>query len=169
MNLRPIYKHVLLTPCPLNADHVGNIVLWSNVESAIGLVAGSLPSLRRLIVSKIKKSSSAGESNNNVYHNSGGHNTPVGLVTFGGTGAVANHKGGGSTRKKTGSSFRNPTDVGHTVATVHASGDGDWRRLHDDSSDKESLRGIRADYTYEVELTQSPTLHSPLGPPKSRQ
>ncbi|KAK6821291.1 hypothetical protein PG990_013314 [Apiospora arundinis] len=144
--------------------HVGNIVLWSNVESAIGLVAGSLPSLRRLILAKVKKSSSA--ESNNMYHN-GGANTPVGLVTFGGTPLTGGGGVGGGRSKK--GTFRNPTDMGHSVATVHASGDGDWRRLRDSSSDKESMQGIRADYTYEVELTQSPALHSPITPPKSRQ
>ncbi|KAK8061690.1 hypothetical protein PG994_008056 [Apiospora phragmitis] len=146
------------TPLDNLPYHVGNIVLWSNVESAIGLVAGSLPSLRRLIMAKVKKPSSQEGASNGYSDNA---HKPVGLVTFGGTGA-----GVGRSKKGT---FRNPTDLGHTVATVHAQGDGDWRRLRDSSSDKESLRGIRADYTYEVELTQSPTLHSPITPPKSLQ
>ncbi|KAK8043383.1 hypothetical protein PG993_005813 [Apiospora rasikravindrae] len=157
--VRTPYIEYYRTPLDNLPYHVGNIVLWSNVESAIGLVAGSLPSLRRLILAKVKKSS-AGESASNGYHHNSA-NTPVGLVTFGGTPLT-----GAGGRKK--STFRNPTDLGHTVATVHAQGDGDWRRLRDSSSDKESLHGIRADYTYEVELTQSPKLHSPITPPESR-
>lgn len=155
--IKSIMRILLICIAPFS-DHVGNIVLWSNIESAIGLVAGSLPSLRRLYMTKIKKSSSQ-EGASSGYNN--GANTPVGLVTFGGT------PGGGNGRKK--STFRNPTDLGHTVATVHAQGDGDWRRLRDSSSDKESMHGIRADYTYEVELTQSPKMHSPITPPKSLQ
>jgi hypothetical protein len=58
--------------------------------------------------------------------------------------------------------FRNPTDTGLSFATVHAK--GDWERLQDGDSDKgnllednaESKRGIRADYTYSVELSQDP-------------
>lgn len=64
---------------------MGNIVLWSNVESAIGLIAGSLPSLRRLILAHAKKASSSTGESNKVHHHSGDANTPVGLVTFGGT------------------------------------------------------------------------------------
>ncbi|KAK7985729.1 hypothetical protein PG996_005034 [Apiospora saccharicola] len=158
--IRTPYIEYYRTPTDNLPYHVGNIVLWSNVESAIGLVAGSLPSLRRLIAAKVKKSHSQ-EGASNGFNN--GSSTPVGLVTFGGTPLT----GGANGRKK--STFRNPTDLGHTVATVHAQGDGDWRRLRDSSSDKESMHGIRADYTYEVELTQSPTLHSPITPTKSRQ
>ncbi|KAK8074506.1 hypothetical protein PG997_009169 [Apiospora hydei] len=157
--IRTPYIEFYRTPLDDLPYHVGNIVLWSNVESAIGLVAGSLPSLRRLILAKVKKSSSQESASNGYSH---GANTPVGLVTFGGTPLT-----GAGGRKK--SAFRNPTDLGNTVTTVHAQGDGDWRRLRDSSSDKESLHGIRADYTYEVELTQSPRMHSPITPPKSRE
>ncbi|KAK7962882.1 uncharacterized protein PG986_003707 [Apiospora aurea] len=142
--IRTPYIAFYRTPLDNLPYHVGNIVLWSNVESAIGLVAGSLPSLRRLILAKVKKSSSQEAASNG--HNNGA-STPVGLK----------------------SAFRNPADLGNTVTTVHAQGDGDWRRLRDSSSDKESLHGIRADYTYEVELTQSPRMHSPITPPKSRE
>jgi hypothetical protein len=58
--------------------------------------------------------------------------------------------------------FRNPTDTGLSFATVHAKG-GDWERLQDGDSDKGNLLDqtndgtrIRADYTYSVELSQSP-------------
>lgn len=34
------------------ADHAANITIWSNVETAVGLIAGSLPALRQLIVSR---------------------------------------------------------------------------------------------------------------------
>ncbi|KAK8008177.1 hypothetical protein PG991_010728 [Apiospora marii] len=157
--IRTPYIEYYRTPLDNLPYHVGNIVLWSNIESAIGLVAGSLPSLRRLIMAKVKKSSSQ-EGASSGYNN--GASTPVGLVTFGGT------PGGGINGRKK-STFRNPTDLGHTIATVHAQGDGDWRRLRDSSSDKESMHGIRADYTYEVELTQSPKMHSPITPTKSLQ
>lgn len=83
------------------------------------------------------------------------------LVTFGSTPI---NRGPGS---KSRGMFRNPTDTGLSFATVHAKQKGgDWERLQDGDSDKGNLleenvspngnRGIRADYTYSVELTQSP-------------
>lgn len=100
-------------------------------------MAGSLPSLRRLVLSHVKKTST----------NTSGMNTvPLGLVTFGGSTPT----GGRRSRNR---NFRNPTDGGVSVATVHARGDGDWRRLGDDSDRDGSLKGIRADYTYQVEMS----------------
>ncbi|KAH6646008.1 hypothetical protein BKA67DRAFT_541001 [Truncatella angustata] len=117
--------------------HVGKIVLYSNIESAIGLIAGSLPSLRRLIVTKVIKSSGKDST----------LNPPLGLVTFGGS---AQATSGGRSRART---FKSNTENGVSIAAVHAHGNGDWRRLGDDSDKEESLRGIRAEYTYEVEMS----------------
>lgn len=117
--------------------HVGYIVLWSNVESAIGLIAGSLPSLRRLIVTHVKKSSGKDSTLNPQ---------PLGLVTFGSVPLT-----GGRSRNRT---FKSNTEGGVSVATVHAHGDGDWKRLRDDSDMEGSLGGIRAEYSYEVEMSR---------------
>jgi len=64
-----------------------------------------------------------------------------------------------SGRKGGNRSYRNPTDLGISMATVQSRGDGDWSRLQDESFDKEdveNLKGIRADYTYEVDLSPTP-------------
>ncbi|KAF5605651.1 integral membrane protein PTH11 [Fusarium pseudocircinatum] len=42
--------------------NVGNIVLWSTLESGIGIIAGSLPSLRKLVSSRFHFDSSTGSS-----------------------------------------------------------------------------------------------------------
>ncbi|EXL64396.1 hypothetical protein FOPG_19339 [Fusarium oxysporum f. sp. conglutinans race 2 54008] len=42
--------------------NVGHIILWSTVESGIGIVAGSLPSLRKLVSSRFHFNSSMGSS-----------------------------------------------------------------------------------------------------------
>ncbi|KAI1103719.1 hypothetical protein F4804DRAFT_218659 [Jackrogersella minutella] len=103
-------------------------ILWSNIENAIGLIAGSVPVLQRLIVRRLKKKGSAATPN-----------TP-GLVTF----------GSAPVRFRSKRVFSNPTDIGFSVATVHSTHHpGDWQRLADDSSSQ----CIRADYTYEVELS----------------
>lgn len=95
---------------------------------------------------------------------SAGAEAPLGLVTFGGSTPLP---GAGNRRRGT---FRNPTDGGVSVAAVHARGDGDWRRLKDDGSsassgpdDKDDLHGgpaplggIRADYSYDVDISRSP-------------
>ncbi|KAI1372056.1 hypothetical protein F4677DRAFT_273603 [Hypoxylon crocopeplum] len=109
---------------------VAYVTLWSHLESGIGLIAGSVPVLQKLIMSRVKKATS--------------HATPTlpDIVTYGSVPpkVLANR-----------AVFRNPTDTGFSVASVHANRRSrDWERLEDDSS----LQGIRADYTYEVELSQ---------------
>lgn len=54
--------------------------------------------------------------------------------------------------KGVGKRFLNPTDQGMSFASVHAG--GDWARLQDRDSDtsREEINGIRAEYTYEVEM-----------------
>lgn len=78
------------------------------------------------------------------------------LVTFGSVPIS------GRTGVRSRTMFRNPTDTGLSFTTVHAKG-GDWERLQDGDSDKGNLlpengdgNRIRADYTYSVELSQSP-------------
>ncbi|KAK9414740.1 hypothetical protein SUNI508_10858 [Seiridium unicorne] len=144
--IRTPYLESYRNPTDNLIGHVGHIALWSNVESAIGLIAGSLPSLRRLIVAKVKKSSGKGSTLDPQ---------PLGLVTFGGTPLTG--AGAGKSRNRT---FKSNTEGGVTVATVHAHGDGDWKRLRDDSDREESLRGIRAEYTYEVEMSGRPESQS---------
>lgn len=167
MSLRlPLRPLPPLTPSGL--DYTGNICLWSNVETAIGLVAGSLPSLRRLVMAKVGRSQGASGHGGAGGGGSLGPEAPLGLVTFGGSSAP------GLPGRKRGT-FRNPTDGGVSVAAVHARGDGDWRRLKDDGSSASSRAGpldddkadaalgrlpahggIRADYTYDVDISRSP-------------
>lgn len=112
---------------------MAHVVLWCNVETAVGLIAGSIPVLQKLIMRRIKKSQTS-------------HATPLDIVTIGSTPPPKLRDRG---------VFRNPTDTGFSIASVHANRRSrDWERLEEDSS----LRGIRADYTYEVELSQVSTL-----------
>ncbi|KAM0809277.1 hypothetical protein AB5N19_09620 [Seiridium cardinale] len=134
---------------------VGHIVLFSNIETAIGCVATSIPTIRLFVA-------------RNKTPNPSGANTPTplngskSLVTFGSMPIGNNNNNDKETRAKSRNMFRNPTDTGLTFTTVHAK--GDWERLQDGDSDKGDLReedvgpkkGIRADYTYSVELSQSP-------------
>ncbi|KAI1773183.1 hypothetical protein F4818DRAFT_119851 [Hypoxylon cercidicola] len=105
----------------------GYVVLWSNVETTIGLIAGSVPVLQKLIMGHFKKQ--------------GSHVTPLDIITIGSMPPKSrNHR----------DAFLNPTDTGFSVASVHASRRSrEWERLDDSSP-----QGIRADYTYEVELSQ---------------
>ncbi|KAH8671571.1 hypothetical protein BX600DRAFT_459305 [Xylariales sp. PMI_506] len=158
--------------------YVGFIMLFSNVETAIGCIATSVPTLRLLFV-RGREGTESGIKTPDPIRGVGGKS----FVTFGGTPVSAldnggiggnnennnnnnnNHlkSGGRSTRHI----FRNPTDTGLTFTTVHAKGGGgggDWELLQDGDSDKGGLleetvrhhNGIRADYSYTVELTQSP-------------
>lgn len=44
------------------ADNLGNIILWTVFESGAGIIAGSLPSLRRLLKNWVHFDSSHGKS-----------------------------------------------------------------------------------------------------------
>ncbi|PSR79578.1 hypothetical protein BD289DRAFT_442227 [Coniella lustricola] len=102
--------------------HVCNIVLWSIVECSLGILAGSLPSLRSLLKSWIDKSSK-GDS----YRKNGG-SYPL--------------QGGSSTKKFRGESIKmsymTPRGRGNTttITSTCKQGDRTWMELDDDSSQK---------------------------------
>lgn len=56
------HENILLVTILTGLDNVGNIVLWSTLESGIGIIAGSLPSLRKLVSSHFHFDSSTGSS-----------------------------------------------------------------------------------------------------------
>ncbi|KAF7876456.1 hypothetical protein EAF04_001547 [Stromatinia cepivora] len=122
--------------------YTGFIVLLSNVETAIGCVASSIPTVGRFIIRNRAKKTSASRSQG-----------PKDIVTYGSAPISGRHNAKGRV-------FRNPTDTGTTFTTVHAHGDGDWSRLHDADSDHnpnlDAEHGIRADDTYQIELSKSP-------------
>ncbi|CCF34390.1 hypothetical protein CH063_01132 [Colletotrichum higginsianum] len=118
--------------------HIANIPLWSNIETAVGLVAGSLPALRQLFMRDSTKAASTRGTDG-----SGGlHPASAGLVTIGGSGGTSKSKN----RKGLKSNFE-----------IDEAAKGDWTRLDEDSvSDKDStvpIRGIRRDMTFEVEMS----------------
>ncbi|KAH6656058.1 hypothetical protein BKA67DRAFT_254673 [Truncatella angustata] len=129
---------------------VGHIVLFSNIETAIGCVASSVPTIRLFYVRSRTPDPSSAKSPTPV-------NGSKSLVTYG---SEPLQKKAPSKQRGL---FRNPTDQGLSFATVHAK--GDWKRLQDGDSDKGNLLeenpvpkrgGIRADYTYSVELSPGP-------------
>lgn len=123
-----------------NLDYwTGHIVLLSNLESAIGCIASSAPAFRKF-GRRAKSPGSSGAA-------AGGQKS---LITFGSLPVRSSNK-----------MFRNPTDQGVSYASVHA-GQGNWNRLPDGTDASDTTRdeedtgfdGIRAEYTYEVELSQ---------------
>ncbi|KAK2029944.1 hypothetical protein LX32DRAFT_638591 [Colletotrichum zoysiae] len=120
------------------AYHIANIPLWSNIETAVGIVAGSLPALRQLVT----RHAATQASSKGTGGSSGLHPASAALVTIGGSGAANKSKG----RKGLKSNF-----------DVDDAEQGDWTRLDEDTaSDKEStvpIRGIRKETTYEVEMS----------------
>lgn len=126
-----------LTDLTSLADHIANIPLWSNVETAVGLIAGSLPALRQLFVRR-RSSRAASNGASNVFHSASGVQ-----VTIGGSGGVSKSRD----RKGMRSNF-----------DAVDSDQGQWTRLEegDNGSDKEStvpIRGIRRDISFEVEMS----------------
>ncbi|KAF3015863.1 hypothetical protein E8E14_007721 [Neopestalotiopsis sp. 37M] len=144
--IRIPYIKCYYNPSDNLAAHVANIVLWSNVESAIGIIAGSIPSLRRLIWNKVKQSSRRKQP-------------PLTLVTL----------------RTMPLPYRVPrslavitpiTERCISVATSHVLGDSDWRRLKDESDHEEGEGGIKTAYSCAVESTHpltSPSLESGIG------
>lgn len=125
-------------PSP-HAVHIANIPLWSNVETAIGLIAGSLPALRQFFAHH----RSPGATTRGTEGSRGLHPGSAALVTIGGS-------GGSKLRERKGlkSNFE-----------VDEAEQGDWTRLEDNGSDKEStvpIRDTQRDMTFEVEMTSSP-------------
>lgn len=111
--------------------------MWSIIECGIGLIAGSLPMLRRLFkLARAQGSSSA---------------TPApsahpSLVTFGGG-------GGGGGRSGASGRFRNPTDVGVSMATIRTSRhSNEWEKLDDCSGKDGHYIMAQRDVTVDFEM-----------------
>ncbi|KAF4985670.1 hypothetical protein FDECE_16401 [Fusarium decemcellulare] len=96
--------------------NVCNIALWSIFETGIGIVAGSLPSLRRLLKNWVNFDSSHGQS-------SGAHMTP-----YAGSNAIGVTSKIGTTGRFQRSRMATAT------ASGGEDGNGNWERLDDDSS-----------------------------------
>lgn len=153
--------------------YIAVVVLCSLVETGIGCVASSFPSLRRLVLRTWygQTSSSEGNSGNNNNQGNNIEDRNLGLITFGSKPPAEHHN-----------RFRNPTDTGISLATVTQGsksggrdGGGDrsgWTKLHDDGGEDSSSdirgewlehagggggrrrrdeQGIRAEYSYQVE------------------
>ena len=104
----------------------------------------------RLANKEVSENNSAKTPNNS---------TPKSLITIGGSG------GSGFSPRGRRNVFSNPTDLGVSLTTVQAKGGSarDWERLHDEEDEiplspckdgvgSNQSGGIRADYTYTVEL-----------------
>jgi hypothetical protein len=124
---------------------IAPIVLFSLIETGVGCMAASFPSLRRFynrrrgIATQASASSGANDD----------------IITFGGGGDSSNKRSRPTWRRRTGHetvdegddtldnqgrtrSFRNPTDLGISLATVQGRSmtrdKGDWERLEDGDS-----------------------------------
>ncbi|KAL7628345.1 hypothetical protein AAE478_002547 [Parahypoxylon ruwenzoriense] len=168
--IRAFYINRYNTPEDNLLFWVGHIALFSNIEIGIGCVASSVPTLRRLFLRHATPSSSTTDSHNN--HNNWKKPWPRSLVTFGSLPNNARPRGRGSASR---TRFRNPTDVGFSLTTVRAAAavapGSEWELLGDRDGDSDKgagksvvaegsihgdNNGIHTDYTYTVELSQSP-------------
>lgn len=115
---------------------VSHIILCSNVETGIGCFASSIPSLRHFWHTNADGSTDP---------HSKRHVSSSKLVT------------GNSTRARGGNSYRNPTDVGFSLSSVHHSRKEEWEILQDGASDEGILmesKGVHVERTYRVESEQ---------------
>jgi len=107
-------------------------------------------SLSITIVSIVCGVVSATDAENSSSGNSGHPSPNLGLATFGS--ALSEN------RRARNRIFKNLTDVGISVTTVHTRAEGDWRRLQDEiyyMEDARSNGGSQAIYTSEVERTRT--------------
>ncbi|KAJ4390106.1 hypothetical protein N0V93_007579 [Gnomoniopsis smithogilvyi] len=100
--------------------NVANIVLWSIVECGVGILAGSLPSLRSLLKSWIDKSSK-GSSYQNTRSAYG----------FSGTTGLKKTK-----NESVKMGYITPKGRGNTTLVSASHGEGTWMELEDDNSQK---------------------------------
>ena len=113
-------------------------MLCSNIETGIGCIASPLPSLRHFF--RRNGDGSSGPSNKRS-------GTGTQLVTV----------GGGSKQRRLRDSFRNPTEIGFSLSTVHHGRPSDnWERL-DGGSDKsdepiDPKKIIYAERSYAVDI-----------------
>ena len=116
-------------------------MLCSNIETGIGCIASSVPSLRHFFRHEYSESGSGGPSNGNKKS------------------ANANFFTVGSEprERRMGSGFRNPTDLGFSLASVHhGRAEESWERLRDGESDHSDApidpKGIHKEQTYAVNI-----------------
>lgn len=130
-------------------DYIGFIVLLSCLETGIGCIAASLPSMRRFYIQArgLHTESSAFDSSPRAKS----------LITIGGGGGGG---GGGNAGRGSNRVFSNPTDRGTTTTFING-GAGDWERLYDEDtkrgSENRQKGEIRAECTFTVELD---TIHA---------
>ncbi|KAF1932205.1 uncharacterized protein M421DRAFT_1862 [Didymella exigua CBS 183.55] len=116
---------------------VSHTMICSNIETGIGCIASSVPSLRHFFRRNVDGSS--GPSNKRS-----------------GTGTQLVKVGGSRQPRRLRDSFRNPTDIGFSLSTVHhGRADDNWERL-DGDSDKSDVpidpKRIYAERSYAVEI-----------------
>ncbi|KAM0546228.1 hypothetical protein ACHAPJ_011014 [Fusarium lateritium] len=105
----PYVKYYTIIPNYLY--NVANIVVWSIVESGIGIMAGSLPSLRKLVSSRFHFDSSS-------------NNSPAQITPFSGTNRAI-------ITSNSASAPRRPNKAG---ASALGEGEGEWEQLDDAAS-----------------------------------
>lgn len=112
-------------------------MLCSNIETGIGCIASSVPSLRHFF--KRNNDGSSGPSNKRS-------GTGTQLVTVGGS----------RQQRRLRDSFRNPTDLGFSLSTVHhGRAEDSWERLDGDSDKSEAPidpKRIYAERSYAVDI-----------------
>lgn len=128
----------LLLTRPSLPDHACNITIWSNVETAVGLIAGSLPALRQMVMRRrAARAHTYGTEGSNAF------NTAAGMQF--------------DTVKSKG--IKSNFDIEENQQGYWTLGEGDT------NSDTVPIRGIRKDTTFEVEMS---SLHSNAKAPGGR-
>ncbi|KAJ4992077.1 hypothetical protein SVAN01_02398 [Stagonosporopsis vannaccii] len=134
---------------------VAHTMLCSNIETGIGCIASSVPSLRHFF--RRNGEGSSGPSNKRS-------GTGTQLVTVG---------GGSRQQRRLRDSFRNPTDIGFSLSTVHhGRAEDSWERLDGDSDKSDAPidpKRIYAERSYAVDIeSDSEARNGRFGFPKGQ-
>lgn len=132
-------QKVLLVKANHTIVWVAHTMLCSNIETGIGCIASSVPSLRHFF-----RGANDGSS---------GPSGPSGKRSDGGTQLVT--VGGSRQQRRLRDSFRNPTDIGFSLSTVHHGRGDDWERLDGDSDKSDAPidpKRIYAERSYAVDI-----------------
>lgn len=126
---------------------VGYAILWSSVESAVGIIAGSLPSLRKLFGYHFDTKGDSYRRDNSGAR-AGAQNT-IGGTPFSAVRSRTHH-----THHQLDSLGADGKPKGSNTAFVSSKdrGRGGWDQLDDDDDGESSIRGIAMNTSIHVEV-----------------
>ncbi|KAK8070297.1 hypothetical protein PG994_006913 [Apiospora phragmitis] len=144
-----------------SVDHyykIANIIIWSEIECGVGIIAGSLPSLRGFIKTVLDKSSTG---SSNCHRNNNNNNNPNDnshhFVTIGGTGGDRQVPAGSSNIKLGNLGCRAENNTTCEAGTARPGSEGGDLESNEDSESQKRM--ITRTHEYSVRVENAPEEH----------